>query len=65
LVGLETIAVGGIACTGCSGEDYAVPGQNVLILETQDPHDFLSLFRPVRHQPCEDSNLREAAEWTA
>jgi hypothetical protein len=28
LVGLETMAAGGLACTGATGEDYAVPGRN-------------------------------------
>ena len=31
------MAVAGVACTGCSGEDYAVPGYNALVLETNDP----------------------------
>ena len=35
LVGLETMAAGGLACTGATGEDYAVPGQNALVLETE------------------------------
>ena len=37
LVGLETMAAGGVACTGSTGEDYVVPGQNALVLETADP----------------------------
>jgi glycosyltransferase involved in cell wall biosynthesis len=44
LVGLEVMAAGGIACTGCTGEDYAVPGQNALVLETEDPGEFRRLF---------------------
>jgi hypothetical protein len=44
LVGLETMAVGGTACTGCTGEDYAVSGHNALVLETTDPHEFVRLF---------------------
>jgi hypothetical protein len=32
LVGLETMAAGGVACTGSTGEDYVVPGQNALVL---------------------------------
>ena len=31
LVGLETMAAGGLACTGSTGEDYAVPGWNALV----------------------------------
>jgi len=65
LVGLETMAVGGIACTGCSGEDYAVPGQNALVLETQDPNEFLNLFERLRSEPDEAAALRRAGQWTA
>ncbi len=65
LVGLETMAVGGVACTGCSGEDYAVPGQNALVLETDDPGEFLGLFQRLRSQPGEARALRRAGRSTA
>jgi glycosyltransferase involved in cell wall biosynthesis len=65
LVGLETMAAGGIACTGCSGEDYAVPGRNALVLETDDPCEFLSLFRRIRANPREAQALRRAGRRTA
>ncbi|MDJ0865292.1 MAG: glycosyltransferase [Myxococcota bacterium] len=65
LVGLETMAAGGVACTGCSGEDYAVPGQNALVLETGDPHEFLGLFRRLRANPSEIQALRRAGRATA
>ena len=48
LVGLETMAAGGVACTGCTGEDYVVPGQNALVLETTDPWEFVSLSGVAR-----------------
>ena len=35
LVGLETMAAGGLACTGSIGEDYVVPGLHALVLETR------------------------------
>jgi hypothetical protein len=65
LVGLEAMAAGGIACTGCSGEDYAVPGQNALVLETQDPNEFLGLFRGLISSPGKAAALRRAGRWTA
>jgi hypothetical protein len=65
LVGLETMAAGGIACTGCSGEDYAVPGENALVLETQDPKEFLGLFHRLRSQPHAAASLRRAGQRTA
>jgi glycosyltransferase involved in cell wall biosynthesis len=63
LVGLEVMAVGGIACTGCSGEDYAVPGQNSLVLETEDPGEFGRLFE--RLGPDDLESLRREGNRTA
>jgi glycosyltransferase involved in cell wall biosynthesis len=65
LVGLETMAVGGVACTGCSGEDYAVPGRNALVLETTDPWEFIELFGELRAHPAQECALRRAARMTA
>jgi len=65
LVGLETMAVGGVACTGCSGEDYAVPGRNALVLETTDPREFLGLFGELRANPTHERALRQAGRLTA
>jgi glycosyltransferase involved in cell wall biosynthesis len=41
LVGLETMAVGGIALVGCTGEDYATPGHDSIALQTSDPREIL------------------------
>jgi glycosyltransferase involved in cell wall biosynthesis len=65
LVGLETMAAGGIACTGCSGEDYAIAGQNALVLETADPREFVGLFKRLRSNPAEASALRRSGRSTA
>lgn len=65
LVGLEAMAAGGIACTGCSGEDYAVPGQNALVLETGEPREFMSLYRQLRGRRDEERRLRRAGQATA
>lgn len=65
LVGLETMAAGGIACTGCSGEDYAIAGQNALVLETGDPREFVGLFNRLRSNPAEASALRRSGRSTA
>jgi glycosyltransferase involved in cell wall biosynthesis len=61
LVGLEAMAAGGVVCTGCSGEDYAVPGHNALVLQTGDPREFLGLFSWVRSEPERERGLRRAA----
>jgi glycosyltransferase involved in cell wall biosynthesis len=65
LVGLETMAVGGVACTGCSGEDYAVPGYNALVLETNDPREFTTLFSELHANPMHERALRRAGSATA
>jgi glycosyltransferase involved in cell wall biosynthesis len=65
LVGLETMAVGGVACTGCSGEDYAVPGYNALVLETNDPREFTALFSELHADPLRERGLRRAGSATA
>jgi hypothetical protein len=65
LVGLETMAVGGSACTGCSGEDSAVPGRNALVLETADPDEFLGLCGELRANPALAQAIRRAGRLTA
>jgi glycosyltransferase involved in cell wall biosynthesis len=65
LVGLETMAVEGLACTGISGEDYAIAGRNALVLQTTDPDEFLTLFGRLRSSPQREMAIRKAARRTA
>jgi glycosyltransferase involved in cell wall biosynthesis len=65
LVGLETMAVGGLAFTGGTGEDYVVPGQNALVLETEEPGEFMRLFERLRLRPAEARAIRRAGRATA
>jgi glycosyltransferase involved in cell wall biosynthesis len=65
LVGLETMAAGGVACTGCTGEDYSIPGHNALVLETMDPWEFVSLFGELHANPVQERALRRAGQVTA
>jgi glycosyltransferase involved in cell wall biosynthesis len=65
LVGLETMAVAGLACTGCTGEDYAVGGQNALVLETGDPAEFLGMYSRLRARPETARAMRRAGRSTA
>jgi glycosyltransferase involved in cell wall biosynthesis len=65
LVGLETMAAGGVACTGGTGEDYAVPGYNALVLETMDPQEFIGLFAELRHNRAQERAIRRAGRLTA
>ena len=59
------MGAGGVSCTGCSGEDYAVAGQNALVLETGDPREFLALFQRLRSNPKEATALRRSGRSTA
>jgi glycosyltransferase involved in cell wall biosynthesis len=65
LVGLEAMAAGGIACTGCTGEDYAVAGRNALVLQTSDPREFVGLMERLRSNPAREQELRRSARSTA
>ncbi len=69
LVGLETMAVGGIACTGASGEEYARAGENALVIALEDPGEFMAQFdavfaRPNRVEALRRSGLRTARQYT-
>ncbi len=65
LVGLEAMAVGGVTCTGCTGEDYAMPGRNAIVLQTTDPSEFVSLYLQLRSNPVYESLMRKAGRATA
>jgi glycosyltransferase involved in cell wall biosynthesis len=65
LVGLETMAAGGIACTGYTGEDYAMSGRNAIVLQTERPSEFVELYHQVRSNPEYESSMRRAGRLTA
>jgi len=69
LVGLETMAVGGIACTGATGEEYASAGENALVIAREDPGDFLAQFdalfaRSDRVEAMRRAGLRTARKYS-
>ncbi len=65
LVGLETMAAGGVAFTGCTGEDYAIPFINSFVLETSDPMEIVDYTRYLKERPEESTRIRRAARATA
>ena len=65
LVGLEAMASGGVAFTGCTGEDYAIPFVNAVVLETNDPSEIAEYASYLREHPDEDVRIRKAARRTA
>lgn len=65
LVGLEAMAVGGLACTGYSGEDYAVAGRNAVVLQTSEPREFVDQYLRLRDDPMEEQAIRRAGRVTS
>ena len=65
LVGLETMAIGGVAVTGCTGEDYAAGGHNAIVLQTEDPRELFALYDALAADPAQLTSLRRAARETA
>jgi len=65
LVGLEAMAAGGVAFTGGTGEDYAIPFVNSFVLETADPHEIVGYVMHLQEAPEEDKKMRKAARRTA
>jgi glycosyltransferase involved in cell wall biosynthesis len=59
------MAAGGIACTGYTGEDYAISGRNAIVLQTDDPREFVELYQQVRTNPNYASSMRRAGRVTA
>lgn len=64
LVGLETMAAGGIAVTGCTGEDYASHGYDALVAQTADAAEHAALVEGALDAELSRS-LRRAGPITA
>ena len=65
IVGLETMAAGGIAFTGSTGEDYAIPYHNAFVLETSDPREIEGYLMHLQEYPEEGIRIRSEARRTA
>jgi len=65
LVGLEAMAAGGIAYTGCTGEDYAIPFVNCFMLETDDPDEIACYASSLKNSPEDETRMRRLAKRTA
>jgi glycosyltransferase involved in cell wall biosynthesis len=65
LVGLETMAAGGIAYTGSTGEDYAIPLDNAVVLETDDPAEIADYCLFLQNHPDVARSIREEGKRTA
>jgi len=65
LVGLETMAAGGIAFTGCTGEDYAIHMHNAIVLETSAPEEIESYVTYLDHHEEKEEDIRREGPRTA
>jgi glycosyltransferase involved in cell wall biosynthesis len=62
LVGLETMAAGGVAVVGATGEEYARPYGNAIVVETAEGTELASALRGLVERPELSSRLRRAAK---
>ncbi|MCZ7663931.1 MAG: glycosyltransferase [Thermoleophilia bacterium] len=65
LVGLEVMAAGGVAFVGSTGEDYAVPYLNAVVLDTDDPAEISIALQYLREHPGVATRIRKEAQETA
>ena len=65
LVGLETMAVGGVAFTGSTGEDYAQHWHNAIMLDTSDPMEIVGNLLYLQEHPELEQTLRRNGPVTA
>ncbi len=66
LVGLETMAAGGVAYVGSTGEDYALPLQNAIVLDDiADPEEIVRMALTLRDQSQLAERIRTNARETA
>lgn len=65
LVGLEVMAAGGVAVTGSTGEDYAEPYRNAVVLETDDPIEIVTELVALKERPRLVAALRNRGHTTA
>ncbi len=65
LVGLEAMAAGGLVCVGGTGEDYAIPGWNALVLQTSDPRELITVLNRLLVDTVEGRAIRRRGRATA
>lgn len=65
LVGLEVMAAGGLAFVGATGEDYAEPERNSVVLDTDDPLEIVVHLRNLHVRPDRVATLKANGKKTA
>jgi glycosyltransferase involved in cell wall biosynthesis len=59
------MAAGGLAVTGSTGEDYAEPYRNALVLETNDPVELVTQLVLLKERPKLAASIRRRGRTTA
>jgi glycosyltransferase involved in cell wall biosynthesis len=65
LVGLEVMGAGGLAFVGSTGEDYAEPQRNAVVLDTDDPREIVVQLRQLQGNAAEIDRLKRNGKKTA
>jgi glycosyltransferase involved in cell wall biosynthesis len=65
LVGLEVMGAGGLAFVGSTGEDYAEPQRNAIVLDTDDPREIVVQLQQLLSKPEEIDRLKRDGKTTA
>jgi glycosyltransferase involved in cell wall biosynthesis len=65
LVGLEVMATGGVAYVGTTGEDYAQPLGNAVVVRTDDPAEVADAALYLRARPELEKRIRTEGRQTA
>ena len=65
LVGLEAMAAGGVAVVGATGEEYARPYGNAIVIETDDGAEVAAALRGLVDRPALGRRLRREARHDA
>ncbi len=65
LVGLEVMGAGGVVFTGSTGEDYTIPFENSVVLDTSDPGEIVGYVARLRNHPRDAELIRAGARRTA
>jgi glycosyltransferase involved in cell wall biosynthesis len=65
LVGLETMAVGGVAFVGCTGEDYVIPGYDAFAIQSDDPQEIVHHVLRLQRYRAKALQVRQDARHSA
>lgn len=65
LVGLEVMGAGGLAVVGSTGEEYAEPDRNAVVLDTDDPREIVVQLRRLQGNKPAATQMKRRGKETA